>query len=176
MSRAFAKDDGPGEPPVVPARAPLPPGAANPVTPRGLALLRDELAELEADRLRQIADHRDESERTRQLAIVSRRIGDLTDRLASARPIDPRTQPADEVRFGATVRYRVQTGKRAAELRQVQIVGVDEAAAAELSEGRVTTFSPIARALVGRRVGDTVRLRTPRGEQTLEVLSIEYDG
>ncbi len=171
MSRAFVKEDQPEGPPFVALRAPLPPGATNYVTPRGLALLRAERADLEAERARLDAEP-DEDERKRRLAVNAGRLADLAARIATAKVVDPATQPQGEVRFGATVTVRTLTGERPGERRRLQIVGVDEAAAAE---GRVAFVAPIARAVLGRQVGETAALRTARGEETLEVAAIAYE-
>lgn len=171
MSRAFVKEDAPEGPPFVAPRAPLPPGATNYVTPRGLALLRAERAELEAERAG-LDDERDEDERKRRLAVNAGRTADLALRLASAKVIDPRRQPQDEVRFGAWVTVRTTTDGQPGEERRFQIVGVDEASAAE---GRVAFVAPVARAVQGKRVGETARLQTARGEEVLEVTAIAYE-
>ena len=168
MSRAFVKDDAPDGPPLIPPRAPLPAGVPNYVTPRGLALLRDEQARLEAERTRLNAGDFDEAERQRRLAVVAGRLTDLTERLAKARLVDPGGQPSDTVRFGATVVVQTDGGER----RRLQIVGVDEA---DVAAGRVAFVAPIARAVTGKRQGETATLRTPQGEETLTVLSIAYD-
>lgn len=167
MSRAFLKNESADDPVVIPARAPLPPGTTNYVTPRGLALLRQELADLEADRVRVQLSETDETERTRQLALINGKVGALNQRIATASVIDPATQPSDEVRFGATVTLHPTTGPD----RHLTIVGVDEADAAQ---GRIAFTAPIARAMQGKRVGETVTLRTVRGEDRLVVTAIEY--
>jgi transcription elongation factor GreB len=82
--------------------------------------------------------------------------------------VDPPAAPTDEVRFGAKVIARDAEGRE----RHLQIVGVDEANG---REGKVAFVAPIARALLGRRRGDRVTLRSPRGEEELEVVDIEYD-
>ncbi|HYE96393.1 MAG TPA: GreA/GreB family elongation factor [Rubricoccaceae bacterium] len=167
MSRAFVKDDAQQDPVVVPPRAPLPPGVPNYVTGRGLKRLRAEQAGLEAERSRLLAAPMDEAERQRQLTALAGRLDALTERIASAKVLDLRMQPQDEVRFGATVTLRSAAGEE----RRFQIVGVDEADAAE---GRVAFIAPLARAVIGRHVGETVTLRTPRGEERLEVVAIAY--
>ena len=169
MSRAFVKDDGPGDQPLVPPRVPLPAGVANYVTPRGLRLLRDELAELEAERSRLQAEP---SRAASELVVIAGRISELTARIASARVIDPADQPQDEVRFGATVTVRTMKGGTPGEKRRFTIVGVDEAS---VEEGRVAFVAPIARALLGRRVGATASLKTPRGEEVLQIQAITYE-
>src|SRR5688572_15110576 len=98
MSRAFAKEDDSGQPPIIPPRAALPPGTPNYVTPRGLELLRNELAELETERTKAEANRTDESERSRQLSILNGRISALTGRIASAKVVDTSNQPPEEVR------------------------------------------------------------------------------
>lgn len=172
MSKAFTKDDT-WEEPVVPPRAPLPDGAPNYVTARGLALLRAELAELEAERQRIDGDRSDEGERRGRLAIVGRRLSDLGARIASAEIVDPATQPRDIVRFGARVTLKTVSGHNAGEQRELEIVGVDES---DPADGRIAFTAPIARAILGREVGGTASLRTARGEELLEVVSIEYAG
>lgn len=168
MSRAFVKDDANQEPVFIPPRAPLPEGVANYVTPRGLRLLREELAGLEAERAKVDADRRDPDARKRRLAEIAGQHAQLAARIAGARVVDPKKQNPDEVRFGATVTLRtVPDGEE----RRVQIVGVDEA---EAGEGRVAFTAPVARAVVGRTVGDRARLRTPQGEEELEIVAISY--
>lgn len=167
MSRAFAKDDAPGEPPIVPPRPPLPAGVPNYVTPRGLALLRDEQAALKAERKRLQAEDAEDTDQQRELTVVNGRLADLAKRLAKAQVVDPAKQDPEVVRFGATV--TVETG---AEERRFQIVGVDEANA---SEDRIAFVAPIARVVTGKRLDETATLRTPRGEETLTVTAIAYE-
>jgi transcription elongation factor GreB len=174
MSKAFTKDgDGSEAPLVVPARAPLPPGAPNYVTARGLATLRAELAALEAAgaHARQAEGEGQaeaQAERRREVRTAALGRAALERRIATAVLVDPRAQPKDEIRFGAHVTLRTAGGAD----RRHQIVGVDEADAAE---GRVAFVAPVARALLGRRVGETVVVRTPRGEEALEVIAIDYE-
>ena len=167
MSRAFTKEEAPSDPVFVPPRPPLPQGATNYVTPRGLALLRAEHDELDAERTRLHAEDEGD-EIKRQRAAVTGRLANLAARIGSARVLDPSTQPPDEVRFGATVTLLTEDGTE----RRFTIVGVDEAATAP---DRVAFFAPIARAVVGHRVGDAVTLRTPRGEERLMVSAITYE-
>ncbi|MGI9176073.1 MAG: GreA/GreB family elongation factor [Rhodothermales bacterium] len=168
MSRAFVKDDVPDGPPIIPPRAPLPAGVPNYVTPRGLALLREERAALEAERARRGAEDGEDAERQRELTVVAGRLAALTERLAHARLVDPKKQAPDTVRFGATVTVQTDAGQE----RRFQIVGVDEADAAA---GRVAFTVPVACAVTGKHVGETAKLRTPQGEETLTVTAITYD-
>jgi transcription elongation factor GreB len=170
VSKAFTKDDA-WEEPIIPPRAPIPAGVQNYVTPRGLGLLRAELAALETERHGLETERGDEAEYRRRLAIVAGRTRDLTARLASAELVEPGQQPPDEVRFGASVTLRTVGGERAGEERRLEIVGIDEADAAR---GRMAFTAPIARAILGRGVGDRVALATPRGQDLLEVIAIDY--
>lgn len=167
MSKAFTSEETPDEPILVPPRAPLPPEVPNYVTARGLALLQAERAQLEQERARvQQAD--DDADRARRLAALGARLAALGARIAGAQVVDPTGQPHDEVRFGAVVGVRGEDGAA----RRYQIVGVDEADAAH---GRVAFTAPIARALLGLRVGDVATLRTARGEEELEITAIAYE-
>lgn len=171
MSRAFVKEDDAGQAPIIPPRAALPPGTPNYVSPRGLEKLRSELAMLEAERTQIEANHEDEAERTRMLTIINGRLSELSQRLGSAKLIDPRGQPGDQVRFGATVSLRTLSGGKKGTLRKFTIVGVDEASVAE---GRIAFVAPIVQAVMGTRPGDKVTLRFGRGEEVVEVVSIHY--
>ncbi len=166
MSRAFTKEEAPSDPVFVPPRAPLPAGATNYVTARGLTLLHAERDELEAERTA-LEQMENEDERKRALAVNTGRLADLNARIASARVLRHDPIP-DEVRFGATVTLTTAAGEQ----RQFTIVGVDEAAEAP---DRVAFLAPIARAVTGHKVGETITLTTPRGEQTLTITALSYD-
>lgn len=166
MSKAFTKDDDAPEPVLVPPRAPLPEGAPNYVTPRGLALLRDEAAALEAQRAELDALSTEAGERRRQAAALAVRQAQLTARLASAVLVEPGDEPPITIRFGVTVTVRGEDGEE----RRHRIVGADEA---DPASGDIAFTSPIARALLGREPGDEVLVDTPRGKQALEILTVE---
>lgn len=169
MSSAFLKNETADAPVVIPARAPLPPNTPNYVTPRGLNLLRAELTDLEADHARiQTTGSADDPERTRQLAELNGRIGALNARIASARLVEPQQQHTDDVRFGATITLTAPGQPD----WKLTIVGVDEANA---SERRIAFTAPVARSMQGKRLGETVTLRTPTGERTWQVAAIDYE-
>jgi transcription elongation factor GreB len=168
MSRAFVKEDAPDVPLVIPPRAPLPAGVPNYVTPAGLAALRAERSALEAGRSRLDAGDRDDASRQRERAVVAGRLRDLVERITTARLVDPSTVEQDRVRFGAAVTVRAADGVE----RTLQIVGVDEAA---VRDDAVAFTSPIARALTGKRAGETAALTTPRGEEALAVVAVRYE-
>jgi len=169
VSKGFTKDDATDEPLVVPSRAPLPEGTPNYVTPRGLALLQDELGELAAQRARAQAKAAEgDADASRLAAVLATRAGELEVRIGAAALVDPKGQPHGEARFGATVTVRAESG----ETRRYHIVGVDEASVAD---GRIAFTSPLARALSGKQIGDTATVRTPRGQEDLEVIEVSYD-
>ena len=165
MSKAFTREDDAALPLFVPPRAPLPDGVPNYVTAHGLAALHRELAALGGER--EDAERTpDEATRTRALAAISARRAALEARIASAEPVPP---PPDrvEVRFGATVVIESEAGQR-----QYSIVGVDEA---DATRGKIAFVSPLARALLGRSVGDTFELRKPSGLETFTIESVRYE-
>ncbi|MEJ7663061.1 MAG: transcription elongation factor GreAB [Hymenobacter sp.] len=127
MSRAFTKEGDVQAAPIVPPRAALPPGTPNYVTPQGLAQLRAERTALEAEHTAAEANHDNDTDRTHRLSLLNGRLGLLTERITSAKVIDPHAQPAKEVRFGATVRLRTVSGGTVGFERNFTIVGVDEA-------------------------------------------------
>ena len=163
MSRAFTKEDSAEVPLVVP-RPPLPEGVANYVTQSGLSALRSERAKLEAARPTVATD---DTAAASALAGHHARLAALDARLVSAVLVDPATLSADEVRFSATVTLR---GERGGE-RRYRIVGVDEA---DPARGLVAFVAPVARNLIGQRVGDTVTLRGDRGSEEFEIVRIDY--
>lgn len=169
MSRAFTKEDDSLEIPIIPPRASLPPGTLNYVTPTGLDQLRQELTELEAARTTAEANHDNDADRTRRLTLLNGQLAALNDRLASARVVEPATQPAGEVRFGARVTLRPVVGKGLE--RQFTIVGVDEA---DVAEGKIAFVAPIARAVQGAQLGQRVKLQLGPKTEEVEVTSIEY--
>ena len=164
MSKAFTDEEAEEPGPMVRPRAPLPPGVPNYVTARGFASLQRELAELGGERAdaERIANER---ERGRALGALARRRAELEERIATAELVAPPSE-REVVRFGATVRVAAADGERA-----YRIVGVDEADAAS---GALGFTAPLARALIGKRAGDVVRLKAPRGEEELELIAVEY--
>jgi transcription elongation factor GreB len=160
VSKAFTKDDGPGAPPIQRRRAPLPSGVANYVTARGLRVLQEELAGFDAAAA---AHHGAQSAPERQ-ALAARR-AELEDRIATAVVTAPPAK-RDEVRFGARVRLSGAAGAR-----ELEIVGVDEA---DPAAHRIAFTAPLARALLGRHVGEAVNVRSPGGEEELTIDEVSY--
>jgi len=181
MSKAFVKesesdDDEELEIPAVPA------GTRNYITPAGHKRLKDELLHLiDVERPEVVrtvawaASNGDRSENgdyiygKKRLREIDRRIRFLTRRLDVAEVVDPAAREAtDQIFFGATVRYATADGRE----NRIRIVGIDEVDAAR---GQVSWISPIARALLKAREGDTVMLRTPVGVDTLDVIEVRYE-
>lgn len=158
------------------------PGAPkNYMTPGGYARLKAELRHLldvERPELVRViawaAANGDRSENAdyiygkRRLREIDRRIHYLTKRLDHAEVIDPANREAtDRIFFGATVTYRDEAGGE----HVITIVGIDEA---DPARGLVSWVSPIARALLRRTVGEEVVVRTPSGEERIEILDVCY--
>lgn len=163
MSRAFVKEGAPETPVVIPPRPPLPAGVPNYVTPRGLAALRAEKADLESQRAALGPDE------ARAREEVTGRMKALVERIAAAQVVDPEKVSTDRARFGTTVEVESEDGSR----RTFRIVGVDEAGALGGVAGGAAAFTaPIARAVIGKAVGETGDLKTPKGSERLTVLSI----
>lgn len=171
MSRAFTKEDDVQAAPIVPPRAALPVGTPNYVTPQGLVQLRAERTALEAEHAAAEANHDNDTDRTHRLSLLNGRLALLAERITSAKVVDPRTQPAKEVRFGATVRLRTVSGGKLGFERNFTIVGVDEA---DVAAGKVGFVAPIARALIGVKLGKTAALPLGAPPEVVEVVSIDY--
>jgi transcription elongation factor GreA len=97
---------------------------------------------------------------------IEGRVRQLEDKLARAVVIDLSGQPLDEIRFGVTVQLEdTSTGERVT----YTILGEEES---DVANGRISVTSPVARALLGKAVGDSVSVRVPKGVRVLEVLEI----
>jgi transcription elongation factor GreB len=178
VSKAFVKEEGGAPERDEPAEPKLPAGK-NYITPAGYARLKAELKQLvETERPEVVktvswaAALGDRSENAdylygkRRLREIDRRVRFLIKRLESAQVVDSAGRDTDQVFFGATVRLRTASGEKT-----VTIVGADEV---DPAHGRVSWVSPIARALLKARAGDTVTLRSPAGEEQLEILEVAY--
>jgi transcription elongation GreA/GreB family factor len=166
MSRAFVKEDNEdllGE--ELPERPVSP--QPNYVTASGIEQLRAKVDALQAEhaRLKQAEEAFDRP----RLIQIERDLRYFQARLESAIVVDVAAQPRDEVRFGASVKTQDEEGGT----HTFTIVGDDEA---DVAEGRVSWQSPLAKALMGARAGDTVTWNRPAGSTTLEVLEILYPG
>ena len=153
MSRGFIKEGDQEEIPMVPLRAYLPEGVSNYVTKEGLAALNAELESLKAE-LAKTGDNYIMSN------FIEAKMKLLIDRISSAVEVDLSKAKKDIVSFGAWVRYNG---------RVVRIVGVDEA---DINKGLISFTSPLAKVLMGKKVGDVFELKGPE-RITVEEVSFE---
>jgi len=151
------------------------------ITPEGLARIRaeyDELFGIERPKIVETvswaASLGDRSENAdylygkRRLREIDRRLGYLARIMKQAKVVDPAQQPSrEQVRFGATVELADEDDNR----RTLTIIGDDEA---DATAGRIGWSAPLARALIGAKVGDERIVRLPAGEKSYEVMAIRY--
>ncbi len=159
MSKAFTREDDALELPPLRPFPSLPPGAKNYITPEGEKHLRAELDRLQLGRSR-LADAGDRG----QLNSLDQQISRLQQILASVVVVP--FAPSGQARFGSSVTVRYPSG----EVETFHIVGVNEI---DLDHNRISWVSPLARALLGARAGDTVSMNAPNGEQKLEILAAD---
>ena len=156
MSRGFIKEGDQEEIPMVPPRAYLPKGMPNYVTKEGLAALNDELKSLENERVGASGNYIMSN-------FIDAKMKLLIERINTAVEVDMTKANKGTVSFGAYVKYNGKT---------VRIVGVDEA---DFSKGLLSFISPVAKALVGKKVGDRFEIKIPKGMETIEIQGIWYE-
>jgi transcription elongation factor GreA len=152
-----------------------------PMTAPGLLRLENELRQLKSEErpaiilaIAEARTHGDLSEnaeyhaaRERQ-SFVEGRIAELEEVVSSAEVIDPSALSGDHVMFGAHVRLLDEETEKEAEY---QIVGLHEA---DIKLGRLSVSSPLAKALIGKKVGDSVSVPAPSGDRSYEILEIRF--
>jgi transcription elongation factor GreA len=151
-----------------------------PMTPKGAAKVREELARLKAERpkisrdIGTARDHGDISENAEYHAakerqgMVEAQIKDLEDKMSRCEVIDPARLSGTRIRFGATVSLsNLETDEKVT----YQIVGADEA---NIDEGTISVSAPLARALIGKEAGDEVTVNLPAGKRTYEVVEVLF--
>lgn len=171
MSRAFVKENDLEHAGIdVPER----PVSAHPnyVTPNGLKQLEAEADELEQARATLKSEQKDSAEQDpmarQKIAMIDRDLRYIGTRLSNAILVDNTQNPeASTVLFGATVTVEDEDG----ELHVFTIVGEDEA---DMACNKVSYLSPIAKALIGRKVGDSVEWQRPIGNTQLTIIEIKY--
>jgi transcription elongation factor GreA len=153
----------------------------NPITPEGAQKLRDELQHRKSVErpaitamIAEARAHGDLSENAEYHAAKERqgmneaRVKEIEDRLARAEIIDLSKLSGDKIAFGATVKlFNTETEEEV----KYQLLGADEA---DINNGSISITSPMARSLIGKEVGDEVKIRTPAGERVYEVLEVTY--
>jgi transcription elongation factor GreB len=150
------------------------------ITPEGFARIRaeyDELFGVERPKVVEVvswaASLGDRSENAdylygkKRLREIDRRLSHLARVMKAAKVVDPSSQSTDQVRFGATVELTDEDDNR----RTVTLIGDDETDAAN---GRIGWSAPLARALIGAKVGDERIVRLPSGEKSYVVIAIRY--
>ncbi len=151
-----------------------------PMTPRGAAKLEAELQRLKIERpkiskeIGVAIEHGDLSENAEYHAAKERqgineaKIRDLEAKIALAEIIDPKKLSGEKVKFGATLTLtNIDTNEEV----KYQIVGADEA---NIDEGLLSISAPLARAMIGKSIGDEVTVKLPAGERTYEIGNVEY--
>jgi len=166
MSRGFVKEDDQEEVPMVPPRADLPAGVTNYVTPKGMEALTYEKALLIEER--ETLDTANENERRIALNHINAKLQLLNTRILSAKVVNLNNQPKDEVRFGAFVSLKIGTANKT---QKYQITGVDEA---DISKGKISFVSPIARLLTNKKVGEKALLKLAKEGRVFEIMDIAY--
>ena len=150
------------------------------MTPEGHAFLKAKLERLklempkvsaEIGTAREHGDLRENAEyhaAKEKQGMVEARINEIEDRISRADVIDPSTFSGDKVKFGAWVTLEdADSGKKV----RYRILGPDEA---DLKKGTISVTSPIARALIGRKVGDEVTVNAPGGERVYEIVEVAW--
>jgi transcription elongation GreA/GreB family factor len=166
MSRAFVKESdddlSAGELPERPLSA-----HPNYVTAHGLEQLQARTRELSEvhERLKELAEH--DSGAKQKLREIERDQRYFNAQLERAIVVDPAAQPHDEVRFGAELSVVEDNGRA----HRFAIVGDDEA---DVASGKISWASPVARALIGAKVGDVVTWQRSSGNTEIEIVEISY--
>ena len=166
MSRGFIKEDDQEEVPIVPQRAYLPEGVTNFVTRTGMdQLLAERQALIEEKENLNIAD---ENEKRIALNYINAKLQLLDSRIAGARVVDLKEQPQNEIRFGASVTLKTNVSGN---IQIFQITGVDEA---NIAKGKISFISPLAKAMINKKVGDKFTLKRDREDIVYEIMDINY--
>jgi len=114
-----------------------------------------------------LSENADYSAAKEEQGMIEAKIQQLNAKIALAEVIDPTTLSGERVMFGATVTIEDEDGEE----KTYTIVGDDEA---DLKLGRISISSPVARGLIGRSVGDTAILQTPKGRKEVEVVDVKW--
>ena len=166
MSRGFVKEEDQEEPVLIPPRAAIPDGVTNYVTMNGMQELKKELKDLENTRANVTAEN--DTEKRREQSLIDGKINLLMERLNTARLLTSQELSKDEVRFGAHVEIEnISNGQ----IQKFQIVGVDEA---NIKNKKIAFVAPIARAITGKKVGETADFRLGDELRKLKIIKIFY--
>ncbi len=166
MSRGFVKEDDQEDIPIVPQRAYLPEGVTNFVTPFGMdqLLAEKQMLEIEKNNL----NNANENEKRIELNNINAKLQLLNNRIAEAKIVNLKEGPQNEIRFGATITLKTEAPDN---IQTFRIVGVDEA---DISKGKVSFISPLARVLINKKTGDKVILKQAGKDIVFEIIDISY--
>lgn len=164
MSRGFVREGDQEEEPIIAPRAPLPDGHVNHVTIRGMEMLEEERSQLESEKKSLRAS--DPEKNRVEIRIRDIQLAQLIERINSAHVAEPGVEKPEEVRFGCTVTYAIGSAPSPITF---QIVGVDEA---DVKEGKIAFTSPIAKALIGMKVGEEKAFELGNESRLISILSI----
>jgi len=152
-----------------------------PITLRGKLMLESELKKLILEErpaiikaIEEARAHGDISENAEYDAAKERqgmiegRIGEIQYKLSGVEAIDPATIKSDRIVFGATV---IIQDTESEEKSTYQIVGIDEA---DVKKGMISIVSPLARAMIGKKVGELATVQSPKGDKEYEIISFQY--
>ncbi|MGP1718434.1 MAG: GreA/GreB family elongation factor [Methylophilus sp.] len=165
MSRGFVKEDDLERAGTDLPERPISPHA-NYVTPNGLQQLQLSAKTLESERI-EYTRRKEETNAQQKLAEIDRDLRYVVARLESVQLVTPEQQPQHTVLFGAIVTVEDEDGDQ----HTFQIVGEDEA---DIAQHKVSYVSPLAKALLGRKIGDSTQWQRPAGAMQLDILNIEY--
>ena len=166
MSRGFVKEDDQEEVPIVPQRAYLPEGVTNFVTPFGMNQLLAEKQMLVNEKNN--LNNANENEKRIALNYINVKLQLLNNRIVEAKIVNLNEQPQNEIRFGAMITLKIEASKN---IQTFQIVGVDEV---DISKGKVSFISPIAKVLINKIIGDKVILKQAKKDIVFEIIDISY--
>jgi transcription elongation factor GreB len=166
MSRGFVKEDDQEEVPIVLQRAYLPEGVTNFVTLYGMNQLLAEKQMLvnERDNL----NSTNENEKRIALNFINAKLQLLNNRIGEAKIVNLNEQPQNEIRFGAIITLKIEVTNN---IQTFQIVGVDES---DISKGKVSFISPIAKVLINKKIGDKVILKQAGKDIVFEIINVSY--
>jgi transcription elongation factor GreA len=152
-----------------------------PITLRGKLMLETELKKLiheerpsiikaieEARAHGDISENAEYDAAKERQGMIEGRIGEIQHKLSGVEAIDPATIKSDRIVFGATVEI---SDTESEEKSIYQIVGIDEA---DVKKGMISIVSPLARAMIGKKVGDIATVQSPKGDKEYEIISFKY--
>ena len=166
MSRGFVKEDDQEEIPIVPPRADLPEGVPNYVTRVGLDELLAEKQTLVNEKNN--LDSSNENEKRIALNHINAKLQLLNNRIRTAKIVNLNDQPQNEIRFGAWITLKTEATQN---IQTFQIVGVDEA---DISKGKISFISPLAKVLINKKIGDKAVLERAKENMVFEIMDIAY--